>query len=156
MQGLRDKVRNILKSVDIKSAPISVEKVAEFFSIKIVPYGGFPENISGTIVEQRGHIVIGVNQNHAQVRQRFTIAHELGHYLCNHDLSEKVIDDVFDKPTDKEREANMFAAELLIPYDFIKEDIRTIKAIPELAKHYHVSEQSISIRLLETGLIHKI
>lgn len=156
MHDLRNKVRGALKNSGITSAPVPVDKVAESFTIKIMPYAGFPKNISGTIVEQKGHIVIGYNSKQAPVRQRFTIAHELGHYLCGHDLSEQIIDDVFDKPTDKEREANMFAAELLMPYDFLKEDIKAIKSIPELAKHYEVSEQAMSIRLLETGLINRM
>ncbi|MBU0666164.1 MAG: ImmA/IrrE family metallo-endopeptidase, partial [Nanoarchaeota archaeon] len=64
------------------------------------------------------------------------------------------LDDSFDKNTDKEREANKFASELLMPYDFLKLDIEKDQHdIPSLAKKYEVSEQAMSIRLLETSLI---
>lgn len=156
MEGLRDKVRAILNKLNIDSAPIPLEKVAELFSIPVVQYPYFPEGVSGTIINEHDLKVIGVNDNHAQVRQRFTIAHELGHYLMAHDDT-KFIDDTFDKPNQKEQEANKFAAELLMPYDFLKKDLEkgNIK-IKELAQKYLVSEQSMSIRLLETNLINKI
>lgn len=156
MEGLRDKVRTILKKLDINSAPIPLEKVAELFSLPVVPYPYFPEGISGTIINEHDLKVIGVNDNHAEVRQRFTVAHELGHYLMAHDDT-RFIDDTFDKPNQKEQEANKFAAELLMPYDFLKKDIENgIINIKDLSKRYIVSEQSMSIRLLETNLINKI
>ena len=156
MIGLNEKVRGILKKLDITDPPIPVEKIAELFSIKVIPYPNFPDNISGTIINQNGRMIIGVNSNHPPSRQRFTIAHELGHFLLGHELGDKIIDDVFDRPTDKEKEANEFAAELLAPKDLLKKDINKKLKIPDLAKKYIVSEQVISIRLLKTGLINKL
>lgn len=159
MGGLTEKVRNIIKKLKIFEPPIPIEKVAALFSIKVVPYSNFPDHISGTIIDQKGFVMIGVNSNHSKVRQRFTIAHELAHFLLGHELGDKIIDDVFDRPTEKEREANEFAAELLIPKDMLEEDIKTKRIklkIPDLARRYEVSEQAMSIRLLETGLINKI
>ena len=156
MEGLTEKIRGILNKLSITSPPIPIERVAELFSIKIFPYPNFPDNISGTIINQKESAVIGVNSNHAVARQRFTIAHELGHFLLGHELGEKIIDDVFDKPNDKEREANEFAAELLMPKDFLKQDVIKKIKIPDLARRYAVSEQAISIRLLKTGLINKL
>jgi len=156
MEGLTEKIRIIVKKTGIAEPPVPIEKIAELFSIKVIPYSSFSDNISGTIVEQKGFIVIGVNSNHAKVRQRFTIAHELGHFFAGHDLAEQIIDDVFDRPTDKEREANKYAAELLMPKDFLKQDIGKKMDIPKLAKKYNVSEQAMSIRLLETGLINNL
>lgn len=153
MEGLTDKIRNILKKLAITEPPVPIEKVAELFFIKIVPYPNFPDNISGTIVDQKGFMIIGVNSNHPIVRQRFTIAHELGHFLLGHELGEKIIDDVFDRPTDKEKDANEFAAQLLMPIDFVKQDVAKKMNIPDLARRYEVSEQAVSIRLLKTGLI---
>jgi Zn-dependent peptidase ImmA (M78 family) len=156
MEGLTDKIRDILSKLNISEPPVPIEKVAELFAIKVFPYQGFPDNISGTITKQKNSVIIGVNSNHAVVRQRFTIAHELGHFLLGHELGEKIIDDVFDRPTDKEKEANEFAAELLMPTDFLKQDINKKLKIPELARRYMASEQAISIRLLKTGLINKL
>jgi len=122
---------------------LPIEKVAELFSIQVVPYPNFPDNISGTIVNQKGFMIIGVNSNHSIVRQRFTIAHELGHFLLGHELGEKIIDDVFDRPTDKEKDANEFAAQLLMPIDFLKVDVVKNNSknhkltTPDMAMVYH-------------------
>ncbi len=156
MEGLTDKIRGILKKLDTTEPPIPIEKIAEFFSIKIVPYPNFPDNISGTIIEQNGIMIIGVNSNHPSVRQRFTIAHELGHFLLGHELGEKKLEDVFDRPTDKEKDANEFAAQLLMPIDFLKQDAGRKMKIADLARLYKVSEQAMSIRLLKTGLINNL
>ena len=153
MEGLTDKIRNILKKLTVTEPPVPIEKVAELFSIQVEPYPNFPDNISGTIVNQKGFMIIGVNSNHSIVRQRFTIAHELGHFLLGHELGEKIIDDVFDRPTDKEKDANEFAVQLLMPIDFLKVDVVKKMKIPDLARRYKVSEQTVSIRLLKTGLI---
>lgn len=160
MKGLIDKIRDILSKLEIKELPIPLEKVAGLFSIKVVYYPNFPDYVSGMIVNQDdGFVAIGVNSKKPKVRQRFTLAHELGHFLLGHEIGEKIIEELVNKPTDQEREADEFAAELLIPKDFLEKDIKeklVILKIPELARRYGVSEQAMSIRLLETGLINKI
>jgi len=153
---MRNKVKTILEKLEINKPPVPVEKVADFFSLSILYYPKFPDAVSGTIIQENGINAIGVNKNHPPNRQRFTIAHELGHYILGHDSS-KIVDDTFDKDNDKERAANKFAGELLIPYDFLKKDIEESEHdIPSLAKKYQVSEQAMSVRLLETNLINKI
>ncbi len=158
MQGLSKKVKIILKKLKIEEPPVPLEEVAKLFSIQIFPYE-FPENISGTIINENNINIIGVNNKNPKTRQRFTIAHELGHFLLNHDLHPRLIDENFDKPINKEVEANEFAAELLMPQDFLKKDIeekRVKLTIPDLAKRYGVSEQAMSVRLLRTRLINKL
>ncbi len=91
--------------------------------------------------------VLWVNANEARVRQRFTLAHELGHAWCQHDgglvvdsfatLSGKVT-------TPREIEANAFAAELLIPGVAIDELARpgrnpTLDEVVVIAAHYGTS-----------------
>ncbi len=159
MEGTTDKVRFILKKLHLQEPPVDVEKIAAFFSIHIVPYKNFPEHISGMIArDKRGDhedVYIGYNANQAKVRQRFTIAHELGHFLSGHD-DLKIVEDGFDKDTVKEKEANAFASELLMPKDMLVTDMKSGKYdIPSLARRYMVSEQAISIRLLHSGLIGK-
>jgi len=150
---MKNKIKSILDKLKISEAPIPIEKVANLFSLEVVYYPKFPDSVSGTIIKDEELHAIGVNANHPKVRQRFTIAHELGHYIMGHDEN-SILDDSFDKNTDKEREANKFASELLMPYNFLKSDIEKDRHdIPSLAKRYEVSEQAMSIRLLETSLI---
>lgn len=151
-----EKVKQITEKLSIKEPPVSLDKVAELFSLKIIYYPKFPENISGTIINDNNQTYIGVNSNHHTNRQRFTIAHEIGHYIMGHESSE-IIDDRFDKPVDQEKEANDFASELLIPKNILIKDIENNSYdIPMLAKRYEVSEQVMAIRLLHSGLIKKI
>lgn len=150
---IRGKVNSIIDKLSIKEPPVPIEAVAKFFGIHIIYYPKFPDSISGTIIKDEDLHAIGVNDTHPRVRQRFTIAHELGHYMMGHDTS-KILDDTFDKNSDQEKEANKFASEILMPLKILGDDINKKPCdIPTLAKRYEVSEQAMSIRLLETGLI---
>ena len=110
-----------------------------------------------------GEIVIGVNSLHHINRQRFTIAHECGHLLL-HKGKDVHIDKTFrvnrrDELSSKavdpdEIEANRFAAELLMPYDMIVDDIvdyeldmEDDEELAELAKRYQVSVQALTHRV---------
>lgn len=151
---MKNKVKDILNKLDIYEPPIQIEKIANFFSLKIIYYPEFPDSISGTMAKEE--MLIGINSNHHPNRQRFTIAHELGHYILGHD-DLKIIDDTFDKNTDKEKEANKFAAELLIPEYFLKKDIKEKSwDIPSLSQRYKVSEQVMTIRIMNLNLLDKI
>ena len=132
---------------------IPVEKIANFFSLNVVFYPNFPDSISGTIIKDNELLAIGVNSNHPKVRQRFTIAHELGHFVLGHDEN-SILDDTFDKETDKEKEANRFAGELLMPKYMLEKDLKEKEyTISSLARRYEVSEQALSIKLLQDNLI---
>lgn len=159
------RTEDILKKINIEKAPVPIEKVAELFAIKIIPYN-FPENFSGLIQEVNGQMVIGVNKKHHPNRQRFTISHEIAHYLLGHSVGHSIglTNDIFESnqsilEANKEKEANVFAGELLMPTNILTADIQRLRGkakIPDLAKMYEVSEQAMSIRLLETGLIFQL
>lgn len=100
---------------------------------------------------------IHVNSNESQQRQRFTIAHELGHYCLGHGSSFRDtsnlewINKTFDPK--KERAANQFAADLLMPAIAVKilVDKRQIKDAKELRKIFDVSPQALYCRLDSLG-----
>ena len=135
--------------------PVPVEKVAEAMGLTVVPFA-FHNKISGLLKKEEE--VIGVNKTHHPLRQRFTIAHELGHFLLGHGMGEEhqeeMIDDVFDRPQPQEREANLFASSLLMPEDWIKKYVKKNgMEIESLAKTFEVSKQAVTIRLLQLKLI---
>jgi Zn-dependent peptidase ImmA (M78 family) len=152
----------------VKKAPIPVEKLAGLLNAEVVlqPFSG---EVSGIVHRNKdGTAVIGVNSSHPAQRQRFTIAHEIGHLLLHVDENLHVDKNfpiglrsgVSGKSVDeKEIEANQFAASLLMPSDFIAHDLRpligkdVLIAIKKLAKKYGVSEQAMSIRLSTLGHI---
>ena len=111
--------------------------------------------------------MIGINRNQAAVRRRFTIAHELGHLLLHERFQVHVDrgfrvrlrDGLSSEGTDRdEMEANRFAAELLMPIGFLRDDLRTQEfdlandsELRALAKRYGVSMQALAIRLNGLG-----
>lgn len=166
---IKRKVEEALKKLNVSSAPINVKAIAESYGIKISERE-IENDISGFLVRNtKNHdTVIGVNLAHPKNRQRFTIAHELGHYLL-HDGDELHIDGQFaigfrdDKSSEGtyaiEREANFFAAELLMPEKFLREDVANMDSLylcddsqlQELATKYGVSSTAMTYRLINLG-----
>src|SRR5687768_14194307 len=63
-----------------------IEERAEFPVVVTV----LPEPIAGACYRQDGGAVLWVNGVHGLPRQRFTLAHELGHAWCEHDVHVEV------------------------------------------------------------------
>lgn len=90
----------------------------------IVKRATLPANISGEIKEQNGEIIIRVNRHDAKTRQRYTLAHEIAHFLLHrHLLSTGITDDVLYRSSQSdeiEAEANRLAADILMPMNIVK------------------------------------
>jgi len=143
-----------LATIGCTEAPVPIKEVASKFNLEVIEFE-FPDSFSGVLKKERR--VIGVNKKHHNVRKRFTIAHELGHFLLGHNIADEqdILDDDFDKPIHKEKEANIFASQILMPANWVKNDVAKNGKIDlkQLASKYEVSEQAITIRLLELNLI---
>lgn len=139
-----------------KTTPIDVLAIAN--RLKINVYEAIEnENLSGKIVKDEKYggdsgYAIFVNSKHSKTRQRFTIAHEIAHYLLHRDaIGNGVVDDALYRSglsNSQEREANKLAAEILMPWHLINEILdEKFKNIQELAAYFNVSESAMSIRL---------
>ena len=116
--------------------------------------------ISGRIdTDSQGNRIITVSSTDPLNRQRFTIAHELGHHFMEHgDRHRKdtfIINIKDPQERQKEWEANEFAAALLMPKQTLglvldKMDNPTIS---KFAQVFEVSEQAMRIRLQRLGMI---
>lgn len=167
---IKKKVNELLDKNGAKSAPIPIEKVAGSAGATI-RYRPLDNDLSGMVqrVDEKTAI-IGINSSHADVRKRFSIAHEIGHLVLHDDENLHVDEEVRSNVQyrneysslgvdDKEIEANQFAAEILMPEQMLLKDIERLKdknpesAIEELAKLYDVSIQSMTIRLTRLGVI---
>ena len=136
--------------------PIHVEKLAESFGLRVWTFD-FPNDISGSIrkdVTNGGPVgySILVNASHPLTRKRFTVGHEIGHYLLHRDkIGDGLEDDALYRSglsTLEEVQANRMAAEILMPYALIDEAIKGgKKTIAELAQLFVVSKEAMSIRL---------
>ena len=158
------KARELLNEGKVKTAPVPVKRLAVLVGaeVRYQPYAG---DLSGAVHRGEGRAVIGVNSLHSATRQRFTIAHEIGHLLLHKDENLH-IDERFPiglrsnlsslGVDAKEIEANQFAAELLMPVGLLfadlegqQIDIENETAISQIAKKYQVSSQAMTIRIGE-------
>lgn len=148
--------RTIIKSFQ-NELPVKLGGIAKEFNI-VVKRATLPPNISGEIKDNNGEVVIKVNRHDVKARQRFTLAHELAHYLLHRDLLKNGIqDDVLyrSKQSDKvEAEANRLAADILMPLNIVlklveknKEEINGELLYEEIADVMGVSKTALKIRL---------
>lgn len=152
---------NLLRESGITAPPIEPSRVARDLGLKVVEWA-FPEEISGILVCFAGNSAIGINAAHHPVRQRFSIAHEIGHFVFGKD-HDVVLDYVgrergfsFDTTVtgDEEVKANRFAANLLMPESWVRADAERLKVqVEQLAKRYSVSEQAMWFRLVNLGIV---
>jgi len=164
----------LVKKLRLKRPPVPVEKVAEQLGVAIRPEP-FEDELSGMLVKERGRYVIGVNSSHSVTRQRFSIAHELGHFILKHP-GELFVGQTLQHRTVIRRdgksalgvdpveiEANAFAAALLMPEKLVAEQIekrlesktyrQVVELISELANTFQVSTQAMEYRLTNLGYV---
>ena len=88
----------------------SYKKAMRLYGVDIKIFG----SKSAILFERQGRALLFFNQDEADYRIRFSLAHEFGHYLFNHRLN--VTDEVYRR---EEIEANFFAGQLLMPEQII-------------------------------------
>lgn len=161
----------LLQEQGIDRPPVPVERLAKRLGIQVV-YEPFDGEVSGMLVQEQtdGPPIVVVNSLNAAVRQRFTVAHELGHHLLHghgvyvdRPLAVKFRDTQSSLAIDPEEiQANRFAAALLMPRDWVirdadhllarQRDIPDEELIERLAKEYRVSRQAMEFRLANLGI----
>jgi len=157
--------QEVLTRLSFRSLPVPVEKVAKALGAQL-RFSPLDEELSGMIYIKDGIPIIGINALHHPNRQRFTIAHEIGHLELHRDIisAEVHVDRQFPvlmrdatsaTGTEKiEIEANRFAAALLVPKLLLDEalkgrpfDIDGESPLNELAKKFRVSKQMLEYRI---------
>lgn len=161
--GARAAARELLKKHGVQTFPVNVEKIAKSEGVR-VEYAPLDGELSGLAHVREGVPIIGVNMLHVPSRQRFTLAHELGHIRLHQEQIESTVhvdrgslrrDTISSAGTDPtEMEANAFAAELLMPADFVETalngkviDLEDDEAVAALAKRFKVSDAAMRFRL---------
>lgn len=164
---LERKAKQTLQKVGIHAIPVPIEKVAFRLGIKI-KLEDLGEDCSGVLVRKGERAVIGVNWSHHSNRQRFSIAHEIGHFVLH--SGETYIDKGYSihfralesgSGTKKEEmEANAYAAALLMPTTMVREafaqqpfDLTEDDALEMLAEKFKVSTQAMTYRLMDLRII---
>jgi Zn-dependent peptidase ImmA (M78 family) len=162
IEKIESAAEQLLLRLDIKEVPTPIEDVARSLHIRIsrAPSADF----SGLLIRKDGHALIGVNSREAPVRQRFTIAHEIAHFIL-HPQKDAFVDYRKERSGGearplRERYADMFAAALLMPRKHLLKDFRrlakdgyTDQITVALARQYAVSEDAMRFRLLNLNSI---
>lgn len=164
IKHIKNEVSKILSNYDF-TLPISIEKIVKDLSIVLKSYP-FEDNISGVLSIENNKPVIIYNNLQSKLRRRFTIAHELGHYILHQKTGKIFIDSNIklyrsenSRSTPEkallEREANFFAATILMPEDLVKQKYNELdktcsdedELMSLLSNEFQVSQAAMSFRL---------
>lgn len=149
--------------------PVPIDLVTAHLNLKTTS-SGLTDDISGLLVVDKKQGIIGFNASHPPVRKRFTIAHEIGHYVLHVKQAQSRLfvdryvyrrDDESATGTDQEEvEANAFAAALLMPEKLLREEIKKNSFDPDdedtlssLAALFSVSTSAMSYRLVNLKIV---
>lgn len=151
-----------------RAAPVNIEAMIEDLGINLVRKGNLDPEIAGQIERLTdGSYRITVNSSNNYFRRRFTMAHELAHWILHRDLIEAGVDDTpayrstnagmfFNqniRPT-HETQANQLAAYLLMPDELVRKHFNeTGGSLADMAKKFLVSQDAMRIRLQGLGLV---
>jgi len=139
--------------------PVAVGGLAKAFGLKVLK-SSFKPKVSGQIGPSKDSpsgYEIKVNRYEKPERQRFTIAHEIAHYLLHREhIGNGIVDNVLYRSNLSNRleaEANKLAAEIIMPKKLMKLKLSeyqtrtSTQLAEELASDFRVSLPAMEIRL---------
>ncbi len=168
---IEEKAVDLLECYDLMSVPVNIFKLIEKLDIELTQLD-LGEDISGVLVVKNGKGRIGYSGG-IETRNRFTLAHEVGHYMLHNDNeNELFVDNVkvmYRKQAatraekKQEMEANSFGAALLMPEKLLKEKFHELNddlflcededIIEKLSDTFRVSSIAMTYRLINLRLI---
>lgn len=164
----REAARKVLDQFGSK-IPVPIDAILKAHGIEVFADNEMAPTVSGILMIKKDRVGAMVNHTHPEARKRFTLAHELGHYLLHRRNTNLFVDEVAvlyrsgysDTGTGRmEVEANVFAAELLMPEKVLREHLKSDpsvaqsdEAIRKLARRYDVSSAAMKYRLRQLKII---
>ena len=166
---IQAKVEEVLQETELFSVPVQIVAIANFYGFQVYEIP-MDDNVSGMIVSDEKvresfntDKVIVVNANHSQTRRRFTVAHELGHYILQGKPTECYAHRDAGVYSPEEKDANSFASALLMPekdifniVDLLKDHYGSINSsilILHIAERFNVSNSAAEVRLKKLNVI---
>lgn len=142
-------------------APVRLSELAKALGVRVKAATLAP-GISGEIRPEDGGFVIRINRHDPAKRQRFSVAHELAHFLLHSDqIGNGIEDDVLYRSSlsdRREAQANRLAADILMPDDLVRQQVEAAheKGVGDLvlflAEEFAVSESAMRIKLDQLGV----
>lgn len=146
--------RRLLVACGIRRAPVELAPIVAHLGLEYREVE-LPENVSAYCCEYRGKRYAFVNQNEHAHRQRFSLAHEIGHLELFHnvryvlttpiDIDHPPALTLRSKNDPREREANIFAGEILVPLGMLKRECVGGIDLARLAETFVVSQDVVAI-----------
>ena len=147
-------VRAYMANYPVKVGELAAQLGLEVYKSPLQP------TISGMIKPSERHpggYEIRVNKYEAPERQRFTLAHEIAHFLLHKDdIRAGVVDSVMYRSaltSRKEAEANRLAADIVMPQESVQRELLTLGGVAtedvadRLARIFRVSTPAMRIRI---------
>lgn len=149
---VKQEVANLHRQFALTAPPINPVKIARELGLAVhfVTFSNDYNNIAGFFDFEENAIY--VNEQEYPLRQTFTVAHELGHSIMHKEWAASseyqmlFRDGDHDGSDPHEKEANAFAAHLLVPR-FLLDDYYEIYSPSQLSKLFAVSVPMITNRL---------
>ena len=159
----------ILDRLGIEEVPIPIVAIMKSLNFQVVA-GELKDEISGIIgidddlaKNFKSSKVIAINNKDNVGHQRFTMAHELAHYLFDFDVSNQIVYyntyNTFEDENEEERRANYFAANLLMPEKKFKKEFDNVVlknnlyvTVEKLSQIFQVSGEAVRRRISELSL----
>lgn len=155
--GIAQQDRSIVEE-RLREKPVRLGMLAKELGIN-VKLSALGRGLSGLIESRDGSYTIKINRHETRERQRFTLAHEIAHFLLHREVIDsdgEIRDNVLYRSGQPERleyEANRLAADLIMPIDRVQSDLATLgvpvsdAVIERLAQEWQVSKAAMEIRL---------
>ena len=167
---IADKIRDFIDAnltSDMRNnGALDLDEFAKKIGISKIKLATFNRaDVSGLLKKERGEWNIYVKHTDSPRRRRFTIAHEIGHFISflqdgkSKEIlkdKEQVSDLAFTRAAPHshiEAEANAIAAYILMPEGDVRELVEKSETAEEMAKHFQVSESAMLVRLNSLGII---
>lgn len=146
----KKKAEELLLACGIKEAPVDVVAIAKSLGIEIMELT-LPNWFFGVLMRVDDQPYIVVNKAMPEHRKRFTLGHEIAHYICHGEAFAYMKNC---KRDDYHREADVFAAEVTMPSYLVRlEARRWFNDYRYLARLFQVSETAMVRKMQELGLL---
>jgi Zn-dependent peptidase ImmA (M78 family) len=148
LEKITDNREKEIVSRYMSNTPIDVLSLARDLDIEVKQTPDLPESISGFIKQDDAIVYIYINSHHHINRQRFTVAHELGHYFEHRSrLQQGLVDKRGCERTKIEKEADNFAGNLLMPDKYFRSLwVNENYSIEYIANYFRVSIDAVKVR----------
>lgn len=156
-ESLESLTSNILLNNDLYKIPVNILKIAKANDITVFT-ADLEKKILGAIRydKQNKKYTILLNEKQSYEQQRFTLAHELGHFFLHKQILESEelhVDIMYKIENEQEAEVDYFAGALLMNKLLLEKMYEKNQSIRELAEMFEVSVSVMTIRLDTIGLI---